>query len=463
MRIFRIFVADINGDDEEDILVSVLALVFAAPATATAMTEVAITGTVTGQHGPPDMEAPGCPPGTAWRFPSSGSGELSPFGMVDYVLTQCTTFGAEPGSFLSVGTITFTFAAGDTLVIAQEMRSQLVGAPDAPPDGFTLEATWTVVDGTGRFAGAMGSGKMDGVGHIPGGVNSFGIPDGLAQFNFTGMLTVHPMVTGMVLVDASTDQDVAPLKDGAVIDLRTTPHFNIRVETVPGTVGSVGFTIVDADGKPVHFRMDGTPRENFAPYAVGGDWPVGNYLAMLLGPGTYTLTATPYSGGNLTGTAGKAMTVTFTVVETQQFTAELMGEVTFELGTPTHLERCGPEPMGPFVTTIASGEATGLGTVSSMWTHCVVGAIGFVDGQGTITTADGNTVSFAYDNPEGAFTFTATVVAGTGRFAGATGSAEITFSVVPQLLPGCEPSAENPCYNPTVPWPWAGTIVVTIT
>jgi hypothetical protein len=49
------------------------------------------------------------------------------------------------------GTFTFTAANGDTLVIAQE---GIIG----DFDGYTLDAMWTVAGGSGRFAGATGSG-----------------------------------------------------------------------------------------------------------------------------------------------------------------------------------------------------------------------------------------------------------------------------------------------------------------
>ena len=94
MRVIRVIVA-----------VAMLVLAVPAPA-ATAVGELPVTGTVMGQHGPPDFEATGCPEGSAWRFPSAGTGELAPFGAVEYVLTQCSRFGTEPGSVLSNGTIT---------------------------------------------------------------------------------------------------------------------------------------------------------------------------------------------------------------------------------------------------------------------------------------------------------------------------------------------------------------------
>ena len=85
---------------------------------------------------------------------------------------------------ISDGTITFTAANGDTLVIAQAVTSDIVGAFE----GFTSKGTWTVVDGSGRFANATGSGSMDGVGDIPGGEALFGLPDGTVMFNFMGRI-----------------------------------------------------------------------------------------------------------------------------------------------------------------------------------------------------------------------------------------------------------------------------------
>lgn len=171
LRVFRIFV-----------VIAVLVLGFATPAAAA--DEVPIKGTVLGDHWI-DPSAPGCEPGTAdWEFYSSGTGQMSHLGRVEYFLRQCTVFNPEQGTAVSSGTIMFTAANNDTLVVAQEMNSQIIG----DFAGFTLEATWTVVDGTGRFTHATGSGSMDGVGDIPGGDALFDLPDGAAQLNFVGKI-----------------------------------------------------------------------------------------------------------------------------------------------------------------------------------------------------------------------------------------------------------------------------------
>ncbi|MBT8215386.1 MAG: hypothetical protein KJO17_00895, partial [Acidimicrobiia bacterium] len=116
-----------------------------------------------------------------------------------------------------------------------------------------------------------------------------------------------------------TDTDVmgqdALVGLGSVIDTAVTPRFNIRAETSDQTVGSIAVELVDLDGRPVPFRRDRRSWENFFPFAVGGDWPVGDYQPMELGPGTYILRATPYSGGSLTGSRGATTEVTFTVLD----------------------------------------------------------------------------------------------------------------------------------------------------
>jgi hypothetical protein len=148
---------------------------------------VPIKGTVMGEHGPPDFEDEAClAAGYAWRFPSAGAGQMSHLGSVEYELTQCTVPGPE--GFASVGMVTLTAANGDELWLEHTMLSQIVGDFDPDPDGFTLEGEWTAVGGTGRFAHATGYGTLHGVGDILDGEAIFDIPDGLAQFNFTGKI-----------------------------------------------------------------------------------------------------------------------------------------------------------------------------------------------------------------------------------------------------------------------------------
>jgi hypothetical protein len=164
------------------VLVTALLLVIATPALATQPDhEVPIKGTVVGAHWI-DEAAPGCDADALWRFESSGTGQMSHLGRVDYFLTQCSFFDLEQGFTFGNGTITFTAANDDTLVIAQTGNSELIG----DFAGFTVNGTWEAVGGTGRFANATGSGSMDGIGDIPGGDALFNLPDGAAMFNFVG-------------------------------------------------------------------------------------------------------------------------------------------------------------------------------------------------------------------------------------------------------------------------------------
>jgi hypothetical protein len=129
---------------------------------------VPIEGTLVGEHSV-DMEAPGCAPGTSWRFNSSGTGQIAGVGDVEFVLTQCTVFDPETGTgTFGDGTITFTTTDGDTLEIAQAGRAGAVPGSEGAMVGWTMGGTWDGVSGTGVFANASGHGWVGGVGDIPG-------------------------------------------------------------------------------------------------------------------------------------------------------------------------------------------------------------------------------------------------------------------------------------------------------
>lgn len=126
-----------------------------------------IEGTLTGEHSV-NPEAPECPPGSSWRFDSSGSGSIADVGDVDFVLTQCTVFDPDAGAgTFDHGTITLTTAAGDTLVLAQVGHAGGVPGADGLI-GWMMGGSWDVASGTGRFEGVSGHGWLGGLGDIPG-------------------------------------------------------------------------------------------------------------------------------------------------------------------------------------------------------------------------------------------------------------------------------------------------------
>lgn len=136
----------------------------------------------------------------------------------------------------------------------------------------------------------------DGAGVIPGS----GTPD-------------NPEIDRLVLVNATTGEDIQELATTDVINLDTLPtrNLSIRAETFPLVVGSVRF----------EYRYNGGSligrTETGAPYAINGDnggTPT-IYNAWTPTAGTMTLTVTPYSGASATGNVGVAASYTFTVID----------------------------------------------------------------------------------------------------------------------------------------------------
>src|ERR1700722_17945719 len=136
------------------------------------------------------------------------------------------------------------------------------------------------------------------------------------------VLLAAQAITNLTLFNTDTQQPVSgfnPMPAGATLNFATlgTQHLNIGVNTSPATVGSVGFNY---DGNATYHV------ENAAPYDIGGDTN-GVYTAWTPTLGTHTLIVTPYTGANLSGTAGTSLTETFTVTNTTT------SELPF-LGTP---------------------------------------------------------------------------------------------------------------------------------
>ncbi len=110
------------------------------------------------------------------------------------------------------------------------------------------------------------------------------------------------IITSFTLVDAETEKDIYKFNEGYTI---YQSNITIRANTEPPIVGSVVFGL---DDEP-RFKV-----ENEAAYALKGD-DNGDYHAWLAEPGTYTLTATPYTEADGQGEAGTPLTITFTVAE----------------------------------------------------------------------------------------------------------------------------------------------------
>ncbi len=114
-------------------------------------------------------------------------------------------------------------------------------------------------------------------------------------------------IARLILVDADSDLDITPLQDGDILNFFYLPssNLNVRAETNPAIVGSVGFEY-DGNG---NFAT-----ENGAPYALAGD-AQGNYKPWTPTLGTHTLTVTPYTASARGGEAGISTTINFTVID----------------------------------------------------------------------------------------------------------------------------------------------------
>ena len=112
-----------------------------------------------------------------------------------------------------------------------------------------------------------------------------------------------PEVTGFVLVDATSELDILPIIDGSTIDINSlgTDKFSVRVNTTEVTES----TYIALSGPRNYSRT-----ENVTPYSLFGD-NAGQYFGRSLPPGSYTITATPYSEDHLNGAQGKALSIRF--------------------------------------------------------------------------------------------------------------------------------------------------------
>lgn len=131
------------------------------------------------------------------------------------------------------------------------------------------------------------------------------------NFTVKGVATTTPpattqSLTSFTLINADTDKEIATLSNGYVIDFAKigTSRLSIKANTAPGVVGSVRFAL---DGNS-NFRT-----ESGLPYTINGD-AVTDFFAWTPSVGVHTLTGTPYSSINASGTKGTSLTLNFTVV-----------------------------------------------------------------------------------------------------------------------------------------------------
>ena len=125
-------------------------------------------------------------------------------------------------------------------------------------------------------------------------------------------LPCSAQVTGYTLVNAESDRDIMPLQSYVMRDVPES--LSIRVD-----IRSCSPKVVES----VYIDFDGVTRcENNAPYTAFGDGSsedvannMADYYGKAIKAGHHVIKATPYTGDNCGGTAGKTHTLEFTVEE----------------------------------------------------------------------------------------------------------------------------------------------------
>lgn len=94
---------------------------------------------------------PGC---GGFRVSGTGTGRATHMGRATITVDECVDFVREPGRVHVYGSLVLTAANGDELHVSVDK----VGDPPGPDGDAHVAGPFVVTGGTGRFAGASGSG-----------------------------------------------------------------------------------------------------------------------------------------------------------------------------------------------------------------------------------------------------------------------------------------------------------------
>ena len=185
------------------------------------------------------------------------------------------------------------------------------------------------------------------------------------------------VLTGFVLVDASTDADLGTVESGGTVSVSADGSYGVRAGIEENAeVGSVVLSLVGPGAEDTH-----TQTENIAPYSLYGD-AQGAEHGRALPAGSYTLTATAYAERGGAGEALGTLTVPFAVaVETQAPPALTVADAQAEEGTDATLDfavTLDKESTG--TVTVAYATSDGTATAGSDYT-AVSGTLTFAPGE----------------------------------------------------------------------------------
>jgi hypothetical protein len=182
-------------------------------------------------------------------------------------------------------------------------------------------------------------------------------------------------ISSVSLVEATNAQTITSVSSGQTIYLNDMPSTSLSMiaNTSPTPVGSVEFVL---DGSYSH-------TENLVPYSLCGKANP-DYIScpQLDTPGSHTLTVTPYSGSNATGTAGTPLVLPFTVAQAP--TAGVAGLTLVDAATAAPISGYSPIVDGATIN-VASLAAQGLSITASTLPATVPSVKFVLDGSYTHT------------------------------------------------------------------------------
>jgi hypothetical protein len=119
------------------------------------------------------------------------------------------------------------------------------------------------------------------------------------------------------------------------------------------------------------------------------------------------------------------------------------------------------------VTTLteATGQGTHMGQIEAFFSHCPDEPEYVNDGKLRLVAANGDELygTYNYDPASESNDIPIILNGGTGLFADASGTVIMTYEVIPQFIPGCDPDPDPfPCMDFSISWPWSATLTGTI-